>query len=300
MFHKKAGLKLFLFFVLIILVLLLVILEARIWLFFKFLLGNDVIMTINADKNELYLKHGEIGEISFDVKVTANLFCTVRCNTQLRDVGSNMVIKQELSTSRLGIPVHKVYTIKALKNGEGQDLYRFEIECTGQKTYLCDTSDTSKSQAFLFRVLYNLSDEEQAAKKGVELKFRETIIQLENANTTLNLIKTELEKINNTLETDEFYSELSDMKIIFDSQTENLLNVRNFWNNKDYIESDNQLIGLRLINLEKCTEKMLQKDFETIIDIKFKNLEANLLELKAQITKLNENFYSFSKERIKK
>jgi len=292
---KRGFWRFFLLVILIILIAVLVVFGARIWLFFKFLLGNDVLMTINSDKNEIILQHGEMGEINFDVKVTANLFCTVKCNTRLRDIGTNAILKEETSTSKLGVPVHRSYTINTKEFGEGEDWYRFEIECIGEQTYLCDTGGEAKSRNSLFRVVYNLTEEEQKIKDEGKIKINEIITRIEKENASIELFESALEKINNSFSTEEFYGELYFAKANLNLKIEQLKGIKASWNIQDYNSVDKNLNSLEK---NYTIFNLFNSSFYRNISL-YNNLVRNMSSAKLTLEKFkNENISLTSSQEI--
>ena len=76
-----------LFYGLIALVALIVIFfGTKTYLYTNFILGNDIVLKFNADKENLNLIRDEQGNVSFEASITTNPFCKADCKTEFEDV----------------------------------------------------------------------------------------------------------------------------------------------------------------------------------------------------------------------
>lgn len=197
---------------LIVLAALLIFLGIKISLYAYFLLGNDTIIKVEADKEDLFLVRGEEGVVKIKASVTTNPFCTARCDYSFRDISRELYVDKDVSVLRPGMPLEKEYILKVLKLGSGQELYRFEMSCTSVNTWLCHTEEgMMTTRSILISVNYDLSDEDKEQKAIVKSELESLTARLETVlgekawldETLSNLNKTltieNLEKVSNNI-----------------------------------------------------------------------------------------------------
>ena len=136
----------------------------KIYLLFNLLVGNDVLIRVNIDKQNLFLYHDKTESVNIKTDIVANPFCTVYCNYTFRDLSFNSVIESKSFSLKTIQPVTNELQLTSPALGEGQKLYRFEIECNSRKTYLCDTTEEMEYRTLLITLDYNLTSEEKESK----------------------------------------------------------------------------------------------------------------------------------------
>jgi triacylglycerol esterase/lipase EstA (alpha/beta hydrolase family) len=171
---KKRGGK-WIIFILIALIIIFLIFSTRIYLAVNLLLGNDVVVKLSSDKEELSLKHGETGNVSFSAFILANPFCSAVCTSEFVDLGTQSLISKEDFAMKPAISITKEFSILAGKQGKGQDIYRFEIKCSGISNILCSTSEENRARTLLLTVNYDLNDNEKRLKNESQEAIREII-----------------------------------------------------------------------------------------------------------------------------
>lgn len=162
--------------VFIVLILLFTGIGTTIYLYARFLLGNDIVVKLSADKEALNLKRGEEQKVTFTASITTNPFCTATCDTIFTDISRNQTIESDEFTLRSTIPIHKEFTIKATKLGSGQELYGFKMQCRSTPTFLCRTSGESTTRDILITANYDPNEHDVALKQ----QDNETIHELAN------------------------------------------------------------------------------------------------------------------------
>src|SRR3989338_2706720 len=86
----------------LILFILLALFGTQIWLFVRFMLGNDTVVQLKANKEVLSLVHGQEEEVQFEASITTNLFCTAACTSEFIDIGRKKTIEREVFNVRTG------------------------------------------------------------------------------------------------------------------------------------------------------------------------------------------------------
>ena len=120
--HKSLKKKEVLIPLSIIVIILLIIFGAKILLFINFLVGNDIVIKLEADKEILSLKHNEKENIKFKAAVTTNPFCHAICNSNFEDISNNKTIEEDTFRLNTGSPIEKEFTLEAKEKGAGKEL----------------------------------------------------------------------------------------------------------------------------------------------------------------------------------
>lgn len=155
--------------VIVIVAIFLILLVFQFYLYFNFLLGNDIAVRVNLDKEFLDLKHGEKGDIEVTAKVFTNPFCEAECNYSFSDLDNNKEIETGNFALKNSEPFSGKYSVTSPEKGVGDRIYRFEISCLSSRALLCYTGSEPFYQDSLVVVHYDLSDSEGKIKEDTRL-----------------------------------------------------------------------------------------------------------------------------------
>lgn len=226
--------------VLLLLVIGLMVFGTRLWLYAKFLLGNDVLIQLSPSQSYISLPNGQETEIEFKTTVTANPFCEAKCSSEFFEVSANRTIIRENFAIKGERSVIKSYVIKAYRLGEGQDVYEFKVECHGISSLLCDTSSELKARSAIITVAHTLNSSEIMLKEKANASFseiRNKILAVEqktlSANATLEGFKRKLA-----------FSAREDLASLIDAVNEHrkqLLGLKATWDIQDYYLLDREI-----------------------------------------------------------
>ncbi|MFH1802934.1 MAG: alpha/beta hydrolase [archaeon] len=143
---------------------LVIFLLVQFYLYFNFLLGNDVAVRVSVDKEFVSLKHWERGEITVVAKILTNPFCETRCEYQFLDVSKNSSVGEGEFIFKNSEPFSKTYSLLAPPKGTGEIIYRFEINCASSEGFLCYSRPEPFYQSTPVILGYGLTEEEEAIK----------------------------------------------------------------------------------------------------------------------------------------
>ena len=177
----------------------------KIALLANFLLGNDIIIRLSADRESLFLVHGGNATVNFDVSVTTNPFCSAACSSVFEDLGGGSIVEEASFSLRPAIPEKKTYTVHAARAGMGLDLYRFRVTCRSVRTLLCHTDEEPTVRSILLTVARNLTAEEKEAQE----RSRQVIAALLGNGAELQgrqaALRAAMVALNETLAADELF-----------------------------------------------------------------------------------------------
>src|SRR3989344_4216449 len=166
--HIKNLNKKWLILIAVLLLIVIIVIATKAYLYFNCLSGNDTIVKLEADKEFLSLQHKQNTTIEFQASVTANPFCSISCQSVFTDISNNQILEQDSFTIKTASPISKSYTIIPPEKGIGNKLYRFDMKCSSQKTFLCSTEGQLATRSQLIILEYNLTEQETQKYKEFE------------------------------------------------------------------------------------------------------------------------------------
>ncbi len=250
----------------IIAIILLIIFGAKIYLYIRMLIGNDVIITIIPDKENLFLVHQQEQEINIKISALANLFCNVECNYTFKDISDDVIYENSTLNLKVTDSATKIYTITAPAKGTGQKLYRLETSCVAIKTYFCDTENKTNKDSVLITMDYNYTEQESLTKEQLKNEFYSYVNKTNTLNYTTFIIQQNKnlleEKILDTITKN--ISQLTETNKELDTM---LGNITTLWKQDEFSEITSQLnhIQTKIISQENETDqlnKIIEKEIE--------------------------------------
>lgn len=266
-------------------ILILLVFGAKLLLYINFILGNDLIITLDSSNENLNLLHNQKENLTFEAKVTTNPFCKAVCYSEFKDISKNIVIEKDKFNLRPGIPVKKEYSIEAKQIGSGQELYRFNIGCQGVNTFLCHTSEENTTKSALVTVNYDLSEDEILLKEKLKNKFIGSVSKTnEIYNTYLSYSKV-LNNLNKTIILDNEIKKSESIGENFSLIGKNLQESRELWINLKYKElsEKNREIKSSLDSTESSLN-LLQNSTDSVL-FSYNSIVDNLFLAKETISK---------------
>ena len=232
-----------LFYIFILLIVLVIaFFGTRIYLYFNFLLGNDMVVTLNADKTHFFLGHGEQSKVSLKSQTLTNPFCNSECSSSFVNLDTGEIINEQTFLIKPTIFYIQEYTLTANNSGRGQQLYRFEVKCKGIKEGLCQTSAKEKTRNVLITLDYDLNEIEREIKNSSQEN-------LSFISQNLNYMEKNLLEMNNTLSNltnnnnlELVYSEINNLSDSLILVNETCFELIEMWNNEEYISLENEMI----------------------------------------------------------
>ncbi len=172
---------------------LIIFLGVKVFLYTNFLLGNDIVVKLDVDKEYIYFTHGDEELVEFETKVTTNPFCSAVCTSKFIDISSGMVLDQNRFSIKPGSPYKQAYNIKAKDKGTGKNFYNYDLECESSGKFLCHSDFETSSRKILITAEYDFTEEEKVLKKD----FEENAVSLAN---DIDLLKDDVFSLTNALE----------------------------------------------------------------------------------------------------
>ena len=242
------------------------------YLSIKALLGNDVIIELSSDKENIFLNHNNAEIIKFNAEVYANPFCKIQCNSEFTDVSKSQLIEiDEFNLTSLKT-ISKEYTLTAIEKGSGQLLYRFDLKCNTRQTFWCKTNNEQKTRNILITLNYNLTEEENNIKEISKEELIYYIQELNYVNNNLNLFSN----------ISQFDFNIKTSKEEIKSLNTSLFSFKILWENEEYLKLNKELNNLNFINFTSINSSFYSNVtlYNNLIET-LTYIEKNLTSLKA-------------------
>ncbi|MFA5259455.1 MAG: alpha/beta hydrolase [Candidatus Pacearchaeota archaeon] len=229
-----------------------IIFGAKIYLFINLFLGNDVLITITTDNENFFLSHGESQDIKIKTDILTNPFCSIYCDYSFIDISSGHILDNANFSLKIIAPVTKNYTLVPPSKGIGQKLYRFDIECKSERTFLCHTTEELKKRNLLITLNYDLNLEEKEANQEYRKQILELVEKEALISSFLADYKLPLDQLNESVSMDNLILEYDSLKASASSLNQSINNLTVFLNNQEYAELsskipelDNSFLGFK-------------------------------------------------------
>jgi hypothetical protein len=166
--HNKSKFIIVIFSLLIVVGLIL----GQLYLYINFVLGNDILVKVSADKDNFFFANSSQEEVNFRISVTMNPFCVAQCDYEFLDLSSGKKIESGVFNINSILSKTKTYSLNKTDVPTGsQNLNSFEITCKSKKTILCFTSEEENKRTVLITLNNQISEEEQTLLNGYKEKF---------------------------------------------------------------------------------------------------------------------------------
>ena len=249
---------------LFIILLLLFIFGTKSYLYFNFLIGNDIIIKLDVSQENFNLQHGQEGILNFKSSATTNPFCTASCTAKFEDLSSaeknkEIILFEEYFNLNPTQPYQNELNLSS-EEKIGYNLYRLDLSCISISTNLCHTNEKPTTRKVLITVNYSLNEEE---KKQHTISGQEILSAYQNIQEISNTIETI--KASSPLSTGEFGEEWNKNKIIIEKELEL----------QTQLWSEQKVKNINLNNINKKIELLSNKSQEEVARISKEHEEYN-------------------------
>jgi len=234
----------------IVVSLLLFLFGAKMILYVNFLLGNDVILGLDVDKEVLFLEKGQQEEVAFETKVTTNPFCKAICEYEFEDISKGVVLEEDNFSLIPEIPLEKEYIISEQNKGSGIELYRFYVECHSVKTFFCHTGEEVVTRSQLLTVKYDLSAENKKLKQKLKEDLNLAAESLSELKGKQGLFDSILAELKTKKVVPEFSAANNRLRSEVESNVMQLESLKDIWVAQEYLTLSSELKKLKLTELE--------------------------------------------------
>lgn len=240
-FKKLLKKRVFLIITLFCFLLILSLIIAQLYLYLNFISGNDVLIRLSADKNNIFFGEGLDEEVDIKISVIMNPFCSAQCEYELFDISTGQVVEQgNFNILNTILSELKSYTFDKDRLIQGQIMNRFEVKCKSKKTMLCYTKERESKRSVLITLNYELSGEEKEIRDNSKEQLIEIGEKVLSIGKMSNISNQNINSIGNLFEED-FSSELYDLARYFSESNQSFYNLKRFWEDQDFSSLVNQL-----------------------------------------------------------
>jgi hypothetical protein len=239
----------------VVLSIIVIILAFNFSLYIQALLGNDLFLSLELDKEIFSLKNGESFSVEVDSGIITNLFCSANCNITLSDLSSGKILSSEKTHIFVSTPFSLEYEIFVNESYSGQKLYRVDLECISEETLFCYTSTNySKHASRVISVEHSLNEEQNKSLEELKIKISSIIKEYNQLSSDLNVINQSLN--NSFLDLSKFGNQLNSLSSQLEKDNLSFLLVLFNQQNFSLLESSLEKKSLHLNELKKDFSKL--------------------------------------------
>jgi len=196
--NKKSFIKnhkILSFFIALVILIFLVYAGFQIYLYVKFLIGNDIVIRLDSDKSDINIPNKQLSEINLKMSAVTSPLCKTYCEYSLTDLATNQLSdKQNFSLNSKT----KEYTLTA-ENGRGQILYRVSLSCHNVQGLFCHTKEYPVLKDLIITLEHDLNENQINQSNQIQSQIQELYNQIQIKQETLNYISNKSQQIQNTL-----------------------------------------------------------------------------------------------------
>ncbi|MFH0831679.1 MAG: alpha/beta fold hydrolase [archaeon] len=240
-FSRKHLLKI-IFLVAGIIILALAI--TQVILYVRFVTGNDIVLSMTADKQDILLVHGENETVNFDTSAVASPLCRISCESLFFDISRNTSIETDNFSSNSALTKRKAYNMEQQFSGTGQKLYRFSVTCKTARSFLCHTDEIPTTRNFLLTMEYFPSSEEMSRHEKQKGIISSDAVLLLKANASIEDLASDIDKANEVVEIPGFWKQVRTAREKAVNAMLILAGAVEAWQNYDFPEAESGINNL--------------------------------------------------------
>ncbi|MEK6890807.1 MAG: alpha/beta fold hydrolase [Nanoarchaeota archaeon] len=297
MIEKRGSFKKFFIFLFILLIILVIFFfGAKILVYGRFFLGNDILVKLNADQQNLFLKNGDQETITFSSSVTTNPLCKNTCESQLISIKDGQILYSENFSLTSSIPVKKNYLFSADGEGKGLDLYRFDLKCHNIYSDLCHTGEEPVLRSILITVNRDLNIKEKSVKLDDKSELSGRINSINEINNKLNYFNLGLFEISKSSNVINLKKSLDGLEKNIFINVDSINSLKSNWNNQEFNKLSQNLESTRynFSNFELVFNKT-KIEFDSNFSL-YNQMAKNLTQLSFTLYALQNNSQYISNE----
>ena len=172
----------------LIFMILTIILFFNFYFYFKALVGNDLLISLDVEDQDFVLRNMEWESFGAKAKILTNPFCSANCSIVLEDLAEDKILDYNNVYVRVSSPFSKEYILTSNEDKFGQKLYKLTLECNAVKEKkLCYIySDLPKLRTRIISVNYELDDIQLIIKSALKNDTEEITREFYDAEYILN------------------------------------------------------------------------------------------------------------------
>ncbi len=283
---KKPRNKFLVVVIILFLLVAIALVGSQVYLYAKFALGSDLLVRLSADKDNIFFGDNPIENVTFKVSVTMNPFCTAECQYEFFDISRGNVIENGSFNMTSIFSKYKTYILDRGDSTQSQVLNKFNVICKTKRARFCYTSGEEIKRTTLITLNYDLNQEENKFKNDS----KEEIVSLNRdiyiLDTKINNSGINLNKMNNSLDTELFLEQLNILSDNFFWIKDSPIKLKELWEAQNFLELAVELpkIKNKVQNIA-LTEDNLNSGIFSNISF-YNNLAGNITILKQLLKNL--------------
>ncbi|MBI2101259.1 alpha/beta fold hydrolase [Candidatus Woesearchaeota archaeon] len=265
----------------------------------NFLLGNELIVSLNPPEKSLIMHYGDKSRIGFDVSIGNAAYCKASCSYSFTDRSANSVIDKGEFILKSQQHIAKSYEVSVKRLGSGQDIYSFDVQCRSIRSFLCLTRGDEKSRSSLVTLNYDLTETEKELKKTLGQNVTELLEQLAASDVMLQQLSQKYFELAHKANLLNLSSRKAEIDDAYGKTRLSIENLRSVWSVENYTKLSkmfNESFFASLDNIKKSIDGM-DKDIDNVI-LLHNELLSRLGEMGRNLNELNEFISSLEGNKV--
>lgn len=208
----------------------------------NFLMGNELIVSLNPQDKSFSMHYGDISKVQFDVSIDNVAYCKAACSYSFNDRSRNEVIDKDDFEIENKQQFTKSYELSVKRLGSGQDIYSFDVRCHSMRSFLCLTKSNDKSRSSLVIVNYDLTETEKKLKEILKQNVTRLLELLSDVDALHQRINQKYFEMGFKVNLLNLSREKINIDDTYDKTRISIENLRSLWSVEDYIKL-NQLFN---------------------------------------------------------
>ncbi|MFA5019760.1 MAG: alpha/beta fold hydrolase [Candidatus Pacearchaeota archaeon] len=208
---------------------------AQIYLYINFLLGQDILVRLSADKENIFFTGNYSERVSFKTTIVMNPFCTASCYYEFFDVSKGEVIEGGEFDIASVLPNIKTYSLEKDELVSGQILKSFKVRCMSKKTYFCYTNGEESQRTALITINYGISQEDMALSESLKSELLDLGSEFYNSEIILDEINLNLDAMNRSIYVDNLLYSLNNLSNYSAELNSSFESLKTLWEKQDIL-----------------------------------------------------------------
>ena len=218
----------------ILLLSILTLIFIQLYFYTKFILGNDILVKVSVDKDNIFFKENSQENVTFKILVTMNPFCIAECQYEFTDISKDKTIDSGNFKIVSIFSKSLIYPFKRNEFSQDQILNRFEISCKSKKTKFCYTSGEKSERVILITLNNELNQEEKKFKENSKQEIISLEKTLYSSNKNLKESYLNIIAMNKTIITESFSLKSGNLSEKLIELNSSLINLKKLWEVQDF------------------------------------------------------------------
>lgn len=202
----------------------------------NFLLGNELIISLEPQQKSFDMHYGNVSKAEFYISIDNVAYCRAACSYSFSDRSANNIIDKGDFEIEKGQQLLKSYGLGVKRLGSGQDIYSFDVSCHSMRSFFCLTKSSEKSRSSLVIVNYDLTETEKKLKEILKQNVTRLLELLSDVDILHQQLNQKYFELAHRVNLNSLSGEKINIDDAYDKVRISIENFRSIWATEDYIK----------------------------------------------------------------